>query len=93
MSTITERVTLRSFAFGERKLSVVSVSRATRTYTTRFIMYMRLDQLLILVVVVVFNHLLLTGLPGVFLVMLNMTMGLRGTTDHVFPIVVIVVLK
>jgi hypothetical protein len=46
-------------------------------------------------VVVVFDRLLLVGLPGVFLVMLNMTMdnvpvalGLRSTTDHVFPIVV-----
>ena len=62
--------------------------------------YMRLDQLLSLVVVMVFDRFLLTGLPGVFLVMLNMTMdsvpvalGLRGTTNHVFPIVVIVVLK
>jgi hypothetical protein len=64
------------------------------------LMYMHLDQLLGLVVVVVFDCLLLTGLLGVFLVMLNMTMDsvpmtwvLKGTTDHVFPIMVIVILK
>jgi len=74
--------------------------RATRMCTTLLMVYMRLEQLPSPVVVVVFDRLFFTTLPGMFLVMLNMTMdsvpvalGLRGTTDHVFLIVVIVVLK
>jgi len=62
--------------------------------------YMRLDQLLIIVMVMVFDRFLLISLPSMFVGKLNMTMdivpmalGLRGTTYHILPIAVIVDLK
>ena len=61
-----------------------------RICTTLLIVYMRLGQLLSLVVVVVFDRLPLAGLSGMFLAMLNMTMDnvfialvIRSTMDYV----------
>lgn len=77
----------------------MSVSGATGTCTTLLMVYMRLEQLLHLVVWIVCVLLLRVFLLGMLLAMINMAqdnmavaLSLGATTDHVFPLALAVVL-
>jgi hypothetical protein len=95
VSTVGGMVTLWSFAFAKGKLRGVNASGETRTCITLPMVYMLLGLPLRLVLLE-----LSVSLPGVILVMVNMALDftamalcLRGSTHHVFPLVVVVVLQ